>query len=368
MLFVVVLALAVERSVGLFTTPFSLGFFLLVTSLVFVALSWVYYHMSVDALPYTGRRPSWYRFSLDAVIAFAYTALIVSVDNPAQYGLVLFFVYALYGFHGLFTVYEYGWFRLSPLRTNSTPAFWFIFAPYFLIPYFAFPLLTPPFHDLLVILYPAGIVTSRYLRHVRGATISSTLNRIHLQPLPVVAVDVDGVLGDQVPHVLARAAQEKGIRMDKQAITEWDTKVGDEPFDKLISRYLLDPEFVKSMPVIPKAKEALDQIRKRASVVLASSRPTETEGATIDWFRERFGWTPRFINTAHSGKSCIPAQVLVDDNVDNAKQFALAKSNRRAILLRQPWNTRTESIADIVERKGIIIAANWDEVTKELLG
>ncbi len=368
MLFVIVLALAVERSVALFTTPFSLGFFLLVTSLVFVALSWVYYHMSVDALPYTGVRRSWYRFSLDAIIAFAYTGLVVSIDNLPQYGLVLFFIYTLYGIHGLFTIYEYGWFGLSPLRPNSTPAFWLIFAPYFLIPFFAFPLVAPPSNDLLVFLYPLGIASSRYLRHVHSASVSSLLNRICLQPLPVVAVDVDGVLGDQVPHVLARAEKEKGIKMDKHDITEWDTKVGDEPFDKLISRYLLDPDFVRSMPVIPKGKEALDQIRTRANVVLASSRPAETEAATVEWFQERFGWRPRYINTTHSGKACLPAQVLVDDNLDNARQFALANSSRRAILLRQPWNTRTENLNDLIGQKRVVIAANWDEITRELVG
>jgi 5'(3')-deoxyribonucleotidase len=82
-------------------------------------------------------------------------------------------------------------------------------------------------------------------------------------PNASIAVDIDGVVGDQVPHVLARAEKEMGIKMSKQEITEWDTKVGKIPFDKLIAQYLLDPNFVLSMPIVSGAADTLSGLRKR---------------------------------------------------------------------------------------------------------
>ena len=193
-----------------------------------------------------------------------------------------------------------------------------------------------------------------------------TCNRV-----PVVALDVDGVLAEQVPPVLARAEKEMGVRMRKKEITEWDTPVGEIPFDKLIARYLLDPEFVISMPVVEGAQSAVKAIRTNCKanykVIVASSRPKETEAYTIKWLTQNFGITPdMFRNTIGTKKSAIAAHILIDDYVPNRKSFTDEGHGRKGILFSQPWNTQQDEIVEL-KKEGIIIVKNsWKEIETAL--
>ena len=106
-------------------------------SFVVVALSWVYYHYSVEDLPYLGIGRSWLRFSLDTLVVVVYTWLVLSVDSIPTYGIVLSVIYMIYCIHGFATVYQHGWFRKrnwfrkDALKPNSTPMYWFLYALYF---------------------------------------------------------------------------------------------------------------------------------------------------------------------------------------------------------------------------------------------
>jgi 5'(3')-deoxyribonucleotidase len=173
-------------------------------------------------------------------------------------------------------------------------------------------------------------------------------------------LDVDGVLADQVPHVLSRANKEFGVTMKKAEITAWDTCVASIPFDKLIARYLLDPNFVLTMPEMAGAKEAVAVIREKARIIVGSSRPLETEKETILWLKQHFDFDEtQFINTAQTGKLSLPAEILIDDNIDNAAGFARAKIPRFAILFSQPWNQERNGITELIEGKKVIPMENW---------
>jgi 5'(3')-deoxyribonucleotidase len=197
----------------------------------------------------------------------------------------------------------------------------------------------------------------------RVERLTEATNRLGLTLPLVVAVDIDGVLADQVPHVLSRAKREFGVSMEKTEITAWDTRVADIPFDQLIARYLLDPSFVMTMPEMPRAKEALAVIRSRAKVIVGSSRPVETEKETILWLREHFDFDEsQFINTALTGKAALPADILIDDNLDNVGNFVRTKDSKFAILLSQPWNWDRSHIRSLIEDKKIIIKENWSYI------
>lgn len=190
----------------------------------------------------------------------------------------------------------------------------------------------------------------------------------------VIAVDVDGVLADQVPHVLERAEKEFGVRMVKADVTKWNTMVGNTPFDKLIARYLKDPEWVKAMPVIDGAREGFAALEKFGEVMIATSIPDDAEKPRIEWLEKNFGFTGRLINTMKTGKAGIPAHMLVDDYPPNIAAFISAPSNlpnndpftyspfpRYAILLKQPWNVQdAEQFAD--NKSPVTVAENWAEV------
>jgi uncharacterized HAD superfamily protein len=93
--------------------------------------------------------------------------------------------------------------------------------------------------------------------HKFGSGVARTLGSLYLQPLPTAAVDIDGVLADQVPHVLSRANPQFGIHMTKADIASWNTPVGNVPFDQLIATYFLDSKFVMTMPELEGAKQVL---------------------------------------------------------------------------------------------------------------
>jgi len=368
--FIVVVTLGVQKSIDLFASPLSLPFLFLVTAFVIIGLSWVFYHESTDKLPYTGFRESSLRFFWDCAIAFSYIFLILNVNNYTQFTFVVSIVYLLYWVHGYSTVWEFGWFRGWPPKPTSAPNLWLVFSLIFvLFGYASWYFVTVYGVNgggiatfLLVLL---GVGTSRFLRHshrVRDTT-QNFAEKIHLQGRPAIALDIDGVLAEQVPHVLERAEKEMGVKMKKEDITAWDTPVGGIPFDKLIARYLLDAEFVASMPVVEGAVHAVKTIRGKYPTGVASSRPKETETETVKWLTDNFGMkADRFTNTTGTDKSLIDANILVDDYPPNLKSFIAKSRNRRGILFSQPWNTQHDEIAELIQKGSIVVRKSWEEI------
>jgi 5'(3')-deoxyribonucleotidase len=360
--FIVGVTLGVEHSVSIFATGASLQFAFLVTAFIIIGLSWVFYHDSTDKLPYVGIEESGLRFFFDAAIAFVYFFLILSVDNYTTFTLFVCVIYLLYFLHGLSIVLECGWFQAWPLKPTTAPSLWGIFSLIFLLIAGASAYLGGWVTLVLVL---TGIGLSRFLRHskrVRRRTLHFA-QWAHLQPRPVIALDIDGVLAEQVPQVLARAEKEMGVRMTKEQITAWDTPVGGTPFDRLIAVYLLDPEFVITMPVVEGASFAVKTIRTKCKTFAASNRPKETEQATIEWLTQKFNFTPdMFQNTTGTEKSDIAAHALIDDYIPNLKSFTAGGHGRKGILFSQPWNTHHDEIAEL-ESKDIIKTINgWKEI------
>jgi 5'(3')-deoxyribonucleotidase len=253
--------------------------------------------------------------------------------------------------------------------------FWILFSAYFLaMAYLPWSVLDSPYGlpvgvSLNLVAYFVGIFTSRYLRHGKhGLSTTKALRKLHLQKTPTVALDVDGVLADQVPHVLAKANPEKHVNMTKSDVTEWDTMIGDEPFTTLILRYLKEPQFVATMPEMPGAKKGVDMVRMRANIKVASSRPYETQQATESWLRSKFDFDGiEFVNTTITGKTMISADTLIDDNIDNLIGFVNANKGRWGLLLLQPWNEKkVRTIQSFVDKNTIIVAKDWQEIASWL--
>jgi 5'(3')-deoxyribonucleotidase len=180
-------------------------------------------------------------------------------------------------------------------------------------------------------------------------------------PDVLVAVDIDGVLADQVEHVLARAKKEMGVTVSRTEIVAWNTPVGNIGFAELIERYLKDPGFVRSMPEIPGAIPAVTTLARHVTVMIASTRPRETEAATREWLRAHLGWMPTFVNTTGTSKGDIGAQVLIDDGDHNIASF-LSRPGRAAILMLRPWNDGPELRDNPILRPTLYRARDWADV------
>ncbi len=175
-----------------------------------------------------------------------------------------------------------------------------------------------------------------------------------------IAVDVDGVLAEQVPHLLKRMREQYCIELRKKDIRLWNQPIGHTDFTTEIERALLDADFVLSMPAIRGARAALDELATQHHVVITTGRPVEASDNTLEWLRRKRLRFHEFVNTREQGKPSLAVDVLIDDHLDSAEGFAL--TNRLAILLSQPWNCDRASIEPLVRRRAIICAKNWSEV------
>jgi 5'(3')-deoxyribonucleotidase len=182
----------------------------------------------------------------------------------------------------------------------------------------------------------------------------------------IVGVDVDGVLGEQVPPVLDRIKREgKSTDLAKDKIVEWDFRIDDTDISREIEKALLDPSFVTSMPLVEGSVSAMRELYKKYHVVIVTSRPIETEQETRDWLKRNFRFH-EFINTRECGKNDLGLNVLVDDNLDNVRKFASSKCY--ALLFSQPWNLKVKDkdLEELLREKRVIRVQNWDEATMSI--
>lgn len=104
-----------------------------------------------------------------------------------------------------------------------------------------------------------------------------------------------------------------------------------------LQKALTRPGYIESMPVHSGAGRFLDELRKKHTVVVISSRPPEALSATESWLmanRLRFDELHVGVET---GKTSHALDALVDDYVSNLEQFLLHTSGV-GILRSHPWN------------------------------
>lgn len=178
-----------------------------------------------------------------------------------------------------------------------------------------------------------------------------------------IAVDVDGVLAEQVIPVLQRIKEKYGISVSKEQITEWEYPIGDTDIKREIELAEMEEDFVKSMLPIEGCREALDILAQSFHIVVATSRHPMSDNWTRGWLNANGIKYHRLINTHVEGKSLPEVQILVDDYVGNIEEFVTAGSDsRQAILFSQPWNTDHHSLRSFIAAKQVYIANGWSEV------
>jgi len=316
-----------------------------------VILSWLGYHQSVSRYPYNKSVWSRLRLTFDLIILALYAFLISSISDVTKVLLGLSLIYSAYVITGVFRIREW-----SNDRKVSRPELSFGFGLLFgLLTYVSAFYATAGWVPwFLVILSLIAIFVYRDIRR-----------RLGYPRLLVVGVDVDGVLGDQVSHVLNRLhGQGKAANLQKHDITDWNYPLDGSDIALEIEKALLDKTFVKEMPVVAGSIDAMEDLYRKFHVVVATSRPKETESETIEWLRRNFRFH-EYVNARDIGKENLGLDVLIDDNMDNIKAFAA--SSHYALLLSQEWNRIEDSIIkELLKSKKAIRCSDWNEVKKRL--
>lgn len=178
-----------------------------------------------------------------------------------------------------------------------------------------------------------------------------------------IAVDIDGVLADQVSAVLLEIEKTYGHKYCKSDINRahWSFE-GIEIWTE-IGRLLADPEYVMRVPLIEGSQKAIKQLCERDVIVVTARRPNAEE-ATRRWLREHFPCLTQYYHARTGTKHNIPSDVLIDDLDMNIVEFVRSNPDRRGILFLHPWSLNGTDIEDYADQ--VYYCPQWHSVMKAI--
>ena len=174
-----------------------------------------------------------------------------------------------------------------------------------------------------------------------------------------IAVDIDGVLADQVSLILKRLNSKYGLKLKKDDITEWDYKIADTNIKIEIENALLERDYILSLPLIQGSKEGMKYLYQNHHVTVATARPQKTEDITREWVSLHFKYHD-FCNTKGKSKDCVDSDVLIDDYIPNIEEFS--KNKGVGLLFSQPWNQDRKRLENLIRENKVLCCDDWKDV------
>lgn len=356
--------------------PYNPSFWALLAVYFTAVTSWIGWHKSTVKYPYTDSGAGHLRSVLDAVIVIVYAGLLFfgsSVDKSFSIsnGINSSLCWYLWGFVIVFTLY---WVvgRIRQLEYKAEAS-----KPYLIRRHLYVALTTAIIHAILYSRFPsilnqlptpvlwifvfipfATMMSFRLLREWRNLSWRPALSR-----RVTIAVDMDGVLVEQVIPVLKKVNRERGLNLIKADITDWEYPIDDSNIKIEIEKAEQEVEFIEKMPLMEGANEAFNILSEKYNIIIATSRESNTDPWSEEWLKSYGIRYRKLINTRSEGKVLTEADILIDDYIKNIKTFLENGSSRRqAILFAQPWNSDVSSIANLVSAGRVKIAHSWNAI------
>ena len=337
--------------------------FALVSIYYCVINSWIDYSTSVSRYAYQLEKGKWewIRFFSDLFVVLIYTLLLDSIkalkDNPNSnifsFLIDYVYVYSFYSLSGIARIKTYG-------KKASNIRLIFYFLAYFIV---------------LLILYKQSyfhFVRTRHLVNIPFifATVIFTclyrsIRRKKRGRKYTIAVDIDGVLSNQIVGILPVIKKKYGMSLAYENVDNWNKPIVDTSIDKIIGNKMKNPKYVLGMPTHSNAAKVVSRLIKKHRIVIVSARPANftTKISTTIWlFKNRISYDESY--SAKEGRKQESEEnydVLIDDYVGNIKPF-LEKQEGKAILFSQPWNQNYFEIKSFVDNGKLLVALKWDEV------
>lgn len=178
-----------------------------------------------------------------------------------------------------------------------------------------------------------------------------------------IAVDIDGVLADQVGAVLGVIEREYGLRYLKSDINRAHWNFAGRELWSEISRLLADPDYTINLPLIEGSQNGISQLADHRVCVVTARRPNAEE-ATKQWLTMHFPSLTEYHRASTGTKHAIPSDVLIDDLDINISEFVKSDPDRDGILFLHPWSlneTDIESYSDQVH-----YCSDWKSVVRAI--
>lgn len=178
-----------------------------------------------------------------------------------------------------------------------------------------------------------------------------------------IAVDIDGVLADQVGAVLKVIEEEYGKRYSKKDIDRAHWSFAGVELWSEIARLLADSEYVLQVPLIEGSQNAIKQLIGHDVFVVTARRPNAEE-ATKLWLGAHFPCLKQYYHAKTGTKQNIPSDVLIDDLDMNIVEFVKSDPNRRGILFVHPWSINGTDIENYSNQ--VYYCPEWQSVLRAI--
>lgn len=178
-----------------------------------------------------------------------------------------------------------------------------------------------------------------------------------------IAVDIDGVLADQVGAVLKEIEKDYGLTYCRSDINCAHWCFGGIDIWTEITRLLADPEYVMRVPLIEGSQEAIRQLAAH-DVFVVTARRANAEQATRRWLCRHFPSITQYYHARTGTKHIIPSDVLIDDLDMNIVEFVRSNPNRRGILFLHPWSLNCTDIGEHSDQ--VYYCQKWQSVVKAI--
>lgn len=341
-------------------------------------LSWIDFSDTMDANPYIFSRKwkkiRWFekfRFGVDIFIVFLYAYLLFSVEsfqkdpeaNIHKYLLGFAGVFFLYYISGVVRVLVHGW------RASRRLLIFGIFVVFVLIMGVYSKCYLYDWVPKMLLNYMAVIccgITIIVHRLVRNHIIVRS-DRQKEEGMRI-GIDVDGVLGNQIVGLLPIIGEKYGKKLKYEDVNDWNLPVNDTNIAKIIEEAQEDESYILEMPLHANARKVVEKIERANNIIIITSRPKVHDDLTKRWlFLNKIPYD-KYFNAMNSFKSKYRVNLLIDDYIENIKEF-LNTTNGIAILFNQPWNQNRDELAKWYEDNRLFTANDWNDVfnlTKEI--
>jgi 5'(3')-deoxyribonucleotidase len=347
----------------------------LVTVYLTTVLSWIDWHVTMEARPYNFNPRNQHRvmeqtrLGLDVLVVIAYAYLLFTIEEFKKVpdrgvgGYLLGFpvVFGAYLLSGLTRRQSHG-----RLASNPTPilvfgvtylALWgghrWIYVQFSVDPELGGRWVDAIAIAMTLVLMLGYRATRRVLAKRRRQTKDAGL---------VVGIDVDGVLANQINGIVPRVKARLGISLRYEDVTEWRLPLGSSDIAKEIAIALEDQEYVIGMPVHDGARDLVDELYKEDRVLMITARPADTRVWTSQWLQNHGFMLDELVSVKEEKKSLYRSDVLIDDYIGNIHEY-LENTSGIAILVDQPWNRRERGhLRDWISQDRLHVVTNMREV------
>ena len=163
------------------------------------------------------------------------------------------------------------------------------------------------------------------------------------RPLPAgstLLVDLDGVVADNLPRLCTHLREEYGHDVDPADVDDWayDVPGADGHVGTVISELMTDrPEwYLGGMAPVPGVADALESLRERYRVEIATHRLPETHDVSKAWLAEHGIRYDEFHESVPADKGALAGDALIDDYHGNVADAIAA--GKTGLLMRQPYS------------------------------